>query len=271
MRWHLIALVAVVLTAGCGSLFAAGDEAGPTGTDTLTPAPVPQVTATPQQWALAPGLTAEGVADADVLAAAHREAVTDRSYVFRVRRGFGVPVNGTVPTNHSTVARVESPRKYRVWTHEEEIRLQTGLTELDNYTVYADGTDSAVRSRLPGQPPTVREQSAVTPAVEHRHVGVRATDAVRQFLSVENATVTPVTFDGRRHYLVTGGDYSGFAAGALDDENVTALVSREGFVRSLGVSYSVRRMGDPRSVRYTFTYERVGNTTVDPPEWADRK
>ncbi|MFB6173915.1 MAG: hypothetical protein ABEI39_04655 [Halobacteriales archaeon] len=269
MRWRLVVLVAVVLTAGCGSLFAADGGAERAEQATLTPAPVPEITPTPEQWPLAPGLTADGVADADVLAEAHREAVANRSYVFRVRRGFGVRVNGTVPTNHTTVARVESPRVYRVWTHEEEVRFQRGLTQLDNYSVYANGTASTIRSQLPDQLPTVRRQSAITPAVQHRHIGVRATDAVRQFLAVGNVTVTPVRFDGRRHYLVSGGSYSGFAAGALDNENVTALVSPEGFVRSLDVSYSVRRMGDPRSVRYTFTYERVGNTTVDRPDWVD--
>lgn len=138
MRWRVLVALAVVLTAGCGSLFAAGDETDGSATDSLTPAPVPEVTPTPERCGIAPGLT-----------------------------------------------------------------------------------------------------------------------------------VSTVRLDGRPHYLVVGRNWPDFTGETVHNGTVTAVVSPEGFVRSLEAVYTVRSVGQPRRVRYGFTYEQVDNTTVEAPDWYD--
>ncbi|WP_123536420.1 hypothetical protein [Halosimplex salinum] len=268
MRWRLLVALAVVLTAGCGSLFGAGQQSFD-ATDTLTPAPVPEVTPTPERWGIAPGLTGDAVADIDALVAAHRAATTDRSYVWRERHGSTTRPNGSVPLFDRTVARVELQSVYRVWSGDERVRLRSGLTNVANYSEYADGTERIVRYRYVGR--TDYEHYRVHPidAVAHRHIGLGATDAIERYLAVGNATVAAVSVDDRRHYEVVGRDWDRPASDRVSDYTVVAVVSPEGFVRSLDVSYTVRSVGPPRRVRYSFAYERVGETTVDPPAWFD--
>ncbi|MFC7141623.1 hypothetical protein ACFQMA_17515 [Halosimplex aquaticum] len=266
MRWRLLVALAVVVTAGCGSLFG-GDERADPATDTLTPAPVPEVTPTPEQWPVAPGVTANAVADADALVAAHRAATANRSYVWRERRGTTTHPNESVPLFDRTVARVESQTVYHVWTGQERVRLRTGLTSVADYSEYADGTERIVRYRYVGRSDFERQRRHPVDATAHRHIGLSAASAIERYLDVESATVAAVSVDGRRHYEVVGRNWSRPDDDRVTDYTVVAVVSPEGFVRSLDASYTVRSVGEPRRVRYTFAYEKVGETTVDPPEW----
>jgi len=268
MRWRLLVVLAVVVIAGCSSLFATG-EADDTATDTLTPAPVPEVTPTPEQWPVAPGVSGDGVDNVTALVAAHRAATANQSYVWRERRGVTTDQNGTVPVVDQTVARVESGSTYYFWTVDERIRLQSGLRTVANYSEYVDGTVQANRYKFAGGPTYERQQFDPASPSEHRHVGLSATSAIRQYLDVENATVSAVRIDGRRHYRIVAGDWPGFATESVSDGTITAVVSPDGFVRSLEAAYSIYSADESRHVRYAFTYERVGNTTVDPPDWYD--
>ncbi|WP_436925897.1 hypothetical protein [Halosimplex amylolyticum] len=265
MRWRLLVALAVVLTAGCGSLF--GQQSPGPATDTLTPAPVPEVTPTPERWGIAPGLSGNSVADVDALVTAHRAATAGRSYVWRERRGTTTRSNGTVPLFDRTVAKVESATVYRVWTGDERVRLRTGLTNVANYTEYADGTDRIVRYRYVGWRDFEHQRRHPIDATAHRHIGVSATQAIERYLAVESARVAAVGVDDRRHYEIVGRNWTRPVGDRVTNYTVTAVVSTDGFVRSLDVSYTVHSLGHPRRVRYAFAYERVGNTTVDPPVW----
>jgi hypothetical protein len=262
MRWRLLVAVAVVLTAGCGSL-----AGGSSGTDTLTPVPVPETTPTPDQWPVAPGLTGDAVADRGALVAAHRAATADRSYVWRERRG-STAGNGSVPLFDRAVATVESDSKYHVRVADDRVRLDTVLTNVAEYAEYADGAERVVRYRHVGQSASQYRRRSPVDASRNRQIGLRAGDAIDRYLAVERATVAAVSVDDRRHYEVVGRDWTRGDDRVIDYVAV-ALVSPEGFVRSLDVSYTVRSVSQPRRVRYSFTYEGINETTVDPPDWDD--
>ncbi|WP_459194344.1 hypothetical protein [Halosimplex sp. J119] len=270
MQWRLlVALAVVVTTAGCGSLFGANGQSSGPATDTLTPAPVPEVTPTPERWPVAPGLTGSGIADVDALVAAHRAATTNRSYVWRERRGSTTRQNGSVPLFDRTVAHVESSSVYRVWSGEQTILLRSGTASVANYSEYADGTELFVHYRYVGRNDSELQRRHAIHANAHQRIGLRATDAIENYLDVESATVAAVSVDGRRQYEVVGRNRTTPAGDRRTNYTVVAVVSPEGFVRSLDATYTTRSAGEPRRVRYAFTYENVGETTVDPPAWYD--
>ncbi|WP_415378795.1 hypothetical protein [Halosimplex sp. TS25] len=266
MRWRLLLALAVVVTAGCGSLVGA-DERPDAATDTLTPAPIPEVTPTPERWGVAPGLTGNSVADLDALVAAHRAATANRSYVWRERRGSTTGPNGSVPLFNRTVAQIESQSVYHVRAGDERVRLRSGTTTVADYSEYADGTDRFVRYRHVGRRDYERERRHPIDPNGHPHIGLSAAGAIERYLDVESAAVAAVTVDDRRHYEVVAHNWSRADDDRVSGYAVTAVVSPAGFVRSLDVSYTVHAAGQSRRVRYAFAYERVGETTVDPPEW----
>ena len=75
MRWRTLAVVALLVCAGCSSLVDGGEE--PADPATMTPAPVPATTPTPERWPVTPGLSARGVVDVDALSEV-RELVRER-------------------------------------------------------------------------------------------------------------------------------------------------------------------------------------------------
>ena len=267
MRWRVLVALAVVLTAGCGSLFAASDDTGTAATDTLTPAPVPAETPTPERWDLAPGLTSTGVVDLEALVAAHRAATANRSYVWREFRGTSAHVNGSIPIQDRTVAEVESRSRYHLRSGDQRVRLRSGLTNVANYSEYADGTVRTIRFRFVGRTSYERRHTHPTDPNDHRLVGASATSAIRQYLALSNVTVSAVRLDDRPYYLVVGRNWPAFTGETVHNGTITAIVSPDGFVRSLEAVYTVRSVGQPRRVRYGFTYEQVDNTTVEPPDW----
>ena len=274
MRRGLLAVAALVVLAGCGSVFV-GDERTRSGDadGTLTPAPVPEVTPTPERWGIAPGLTGAGVVDMDALVAAHREAVANRSYVWRESRGattgFGRSLaNASVPMAVWTVARVESESVYSLRKSREHIYLGRGVTYATDYREYADGSVRYIRYDDPRERSDQTRAVALVPAKWNHNVGGRRTTAIRQYLAAENATVARTRIDGRPGYVVVA--HRADLSGVLDLRSYTAraLVTPAGLVRSLNVTYVAVTDGVERRVRYTFAYDRLDATAVDPPEWA---
>jgi len=283
MRWRWLLVCALVALAGCGAVF--GTDAVTTP-ETLTPAPIPETTeaatATPDRGFLAPGLTRTGVADVDALVAAHRRATANRSFVWVERRGRVFDDSSTVATasvtlRNRTVARVESPTVYRVWTRQNSVRLGTDAVDVADYSAYADGRARHVRyirdarsgdsdSSAGGPDHRYRTLDAVS-VHESDHVDGAATGAIRNFLAVENATVSVARVDGRTYYRVRSRQPPLTASRQIRNYTVTATVSSDGFVRSLDVSFVWVTSAPPRKVRYAFAYDDVGETTVDPPVW----
>jgi len=268
MNWRALAIATLVVLAGCGSFVGSDGGAGDRSPErTVTPAPVPEVTPTPDPWPVAPGLSARGVVDVNVLVDAHLAALNDTSYEFTEWRGSASPPNASVRLFPETRATVAAPSRYLVWTNSEMVRIDGAITHVGNYTEYVDAPTRLVRYRLVGQiSPTVTRQFAVD-AGYNELVGGRAATALLQYLTVANTSVARTTVDGQRYYAVSGFERSPGVPGHRN-LSVSALVSPDGFVRSLNATYVAAGVDRPRRFRYRFAYEKVGATTLDAPDWA---
>jgi hypothetical protein len=172
-----------------------------------------------------------------------------------------------VPLSNLTVARVESPRVYRVETRRERVRIGDSASDVASYDAYADGRDLHVQYLLTGDTGYRYETVRAIDAEDNEYVGAAATGSIRTFLSMDNATVY-VTRDGDRpRYRIVGHETPIPNARGAANYTVTAEISADGFVRSLDVNFVYNPGGIPRRVRYTFAYEDVNETTVEPPPW----
>jgi hypothetical protein len=248
----LVALVAVV---------AAGVE-----TDAPASASTPE--ATESEWVtaepdgptenetLAPGLTRTGVVDPAALAAAHEAALREAPYVvdltyreqFRRERAF--PRAGRYRT-----VEVASPTRYYQTTTGwgEPTVAPVPTTERE---VYADGRRRFVRG-----PNGAVVELPLGPR-ENDPYAAQGAEYVRRFLDVEQTDVVDTRIEDSDLFYrvaVRGTDQEGVAA-----YSATALVTREGLVRELRVSYLQydRDVAVSIHVRY-----ETGDVAVDPPSW----
>lgn len=245
MRWQVVAVLVLALTAGCGSL---ASETGQT--ETVTPAPVPAVETTSSGPTLPPGVNGGGTIDVDRLAEAHLAALEKRSYVKRVERSFG-------NTSSTATLQVESTTRYRY----EYAQPATG----DRVSVFADGT---VRYAWDRQFPSHLSRNDVTNVtISHRTETARA---IRRYLDLSNATVAETLVNGELHYAVTAerDQYQGDSTTA--GYRVEAVITPAGVVRTLNVSYVDRYKGRLVDVTYSHRYE-LRNVTLVRPDWVDRQ
>lgn len=244
MDRRLAAVALAVLLAGC-SAFAGGGEP----TETVTPAPVPEVTPGERGGtALPPGVTAEGVVDPAALADAHLNAVENRSYVMRGRFVYGNQTS-------AALLRVASPRRY----YYRETNGYYG----SNVTEFADGEwwygrYDRFQSRY--------SRDRATDATER--FGAIVTQYVDQYLAGD-ATVTEATVDGQRRFVIRSSDQP-WNRTAVEDYSARALVTPDGVIRSLRVSFVDRDGDDELRVEQQLSYERR-DVTVERPEWVDEQ
>jgi len=265
---RVVVVAVFVFLAGCSL------AGGGTSVDraTLTPAPVPTATPTPEDPVpdVAPGLSTTGIADTDALVDAHVAAARETSWVWRERRNV-TRVRGNVTATSVTEQRVRfvDPRTYYRWTDVQSRRMGQDLQFREDYQQYADGRvlyetwQSIVENE-------VVYRRLDTPAVDRGFVGF-ATEPVRLHLSPESARVSRLDVGQQRHYEVVGTRSRLPREGTVSDYRVRAVVRADGLVRNLNVSYTVERERAPRRVRvrYEFGYRRVGNATVERPDWVD--
>ncbi|WP_436928409.1 hypothetical protein [Halosimplex halobium] len=266
MDGRAVVVVALVALAGCSIVADGGNPEGPA--ETLTPAPVPTTapTDTAAPSPLPPGVTTRGTISPGALAAAHVRAVTGRSYVWTERRrtltatGDG---NWTVARNRTRTVRLEAGDTYR-WSRSRRV-VWTGLTLAYRPAVdrYADGDTRYVR-REDADEPRYRARPATN---DSQAVALVAANRVQSYLSLRNVSVSVGRADGERRYWVESG-----GAGVVDGEyaanySVGAVVTPEGFVRRLAVTYTTERRGTPTRIEYEYAYRRVGNVSVSPPDW----
>jgi len=264
-HWRLLAVVTLVVLAGCGSFVGSGDGGGDqtdAGPEAVTPAPVPETTPTPDPWPVAPGLSTNGVVNVDALVAAHLRAVRDQSYVWREWRG--TSPSETVPLELRQRARVEGEDTYTHWM----VRTVGSRVPMEaNYSQYV--VDGAGYAEVPsyGLNRTVRRSVQATGATER--IGTETAVAIRLYLnrSSDRTTVSRTSVDGQRYYRVESEGGSVVAVANPSNVTVSALVSADGFVRSLSVRYRRDAFDGTAWVRYEFAYDSVGETTVDPPDW----
>lgn len=258
MTVRLVLVVLLALTAGCSTFGTAGD------TPTVTPAPVPEQNETTPANPLPPGVTGNGVSDPARLALAHVQATSGQSYTWRDRSASIRKLdNGTLQTELRQVAYVENETTYTYWTNRRPDETDGPFSFYRNYTEYADEDGRSARYVDSGE--VIYREYPTRPA--RSRVGSEAGDAIRRYLHVENATVAVTLVDGERYYTINGTGNALPSGWEISNYTVNATVSPDGFVRQLAVSY-VRTQGDEReAISYEYRYSRVGNTTVEPPDW----
>lgn len=260
MNTRVAVVLVVAAVAGCSSFGPAGQ------TPTVTPAPVPESTATPKENTLPPGVTGGGDVAAGRLAQAHRDAVDGLSYDWRTNRTTIGP-RGTKRDDIRKHARVENQSTYLYWTNRREAPPEDPFSYLGNYTGYAEPGARFVRYADGADLVYGRE--------DHRTVSDRiepmATEAIRRYLGVANATVAVTRVDGQRYYRITATEYALPTTWAISDYSVTAVVSPTGFVRSIDASYTRSLGTESERIRYRFRYTEVGTATVDRPAWVQKR
>jgi hypothetical protein len=270
---YVAALLALVALAGCSAIGGgAGDGSGvgtPGGDTTVTPAPVP--TDRPD-GSLAPGLTNDGVVDAERLAEAHRRALADRSYTER---------SLTVVTRRSGGSRLGarvlvSRRGAEAFTIRYDLlgepREAARSYETVSAVVWSNGSETV---------------QAITDETGTRYEALgtsfygnyAAPDALLYARVLERNPVDRVervTADGATGYRVTAtlespppsfGLSGTVATGPAD---LVALVSTDGVVRRVVVTYPARYRGEAARVEHRFEYRDVGNTSVSRPPWFEQ-
>lgn len=264
MRWRPLAVALLLVLAGCGAGSPSGSE------ETVTPADIPSVTPGNEQQRgdVVPGVTGGEVTDVDLLASAHLSAIQNRSYTWRERRSLDLdPGNGSGVVKYRQLARVESSYVYFLWSKRERVRIGPYLRHLANYTEYADGERRHLRYRYPASSDREYDRASRVKAAEHRYIGREAGESIRRYLDVEQARIEETTVDGERHYRLVGRTADLPGVESLENYNATAVIAPDGFVRSLEVSYRTTELNETREVTYTFEYDRVGETTVEEPDW----
>lgn len=264
MRWRTLAVVVLAVTAGCGTFTTASEP-----TESVTPVPVTGVpTEAPTPTGIAPGLTGDGVRDVNRLAEGHTNAIEGERYVWRsVRRTDSLPnVSGQEHVVRQNLS-VESERRYRFYTNRRDLNQRGDERLLNDVTEFADG-QTVYRRFVPfsQQEFTYARQPAEAASVRYES---EMAGPVRRYLAVPNATVEETRVQTRPYYRIIAERETtpGFTRGR--NFSATALVSPEGFVRSMNVSYVVDRAARTVTVEYSFRYERGDDVSVERPDWID--
>jgi hypothetical protein len=255
MRWGLVAVVVVVLVAGCSAVSFGGGRPGAGPTDTVTPVPVTDSSTPPPTVASGrpPGVSANGTIDAEALTSAHAAYLENRTYTWSIRENSDEPDEGflrrvVVGPETFSISQVqgEPRRNVSLYVNETGGFIRVAEADRTRYDLI----------RLPGR------------ATDY----VFATVSIRQFFDGRTVAVSTLDRRDRTYYrLYTAGGPSpgalGPAEATIDDFSATAYVTQEGFVRSLAAEYDRVVEGDSSRVSIRYDYSRIGESTVTPPDW----
>lgn len=266
MIWRALAIAVLALTAGCGTFANVNDP-----TPTTTPAPVPELSTEPPTPAgVAPGVAGGGVTDANQLAAAHLDTLDETAYVWESERRVDRFPNET-GTEHvvRSELRVESERRYWFYTDRRDVHNQGDVPFIDDVTEFADGERTYRRFVPFGQREFTYQRGSVRRA--NAAYARELATPIRQYLAVPNATVAEARRDGQLYYRITAhrSDVPGMVAGS--NFSVHAMVSPQGFVRSLNASYEVDRNGRTEEMRYVGEYDQRKSLSVTRPDWVSEQ
>jgi hypothetical protein len=264
-RALVLAVVAVVALAGCGSV---SDGAG-RGPPAVTPAAVPTDPATPTPVPrVVPGVTTAGVVDPVALANAHRDALLGESLTRTTV--------STIGADGRTLRR--TTRRFSVAPYRVEFRYRYAQTVDDDYPVRATAERLDLWSNGSGALVRVEDDADVRyrtlPADEVGTVVVGITGDERvSALAGAFAFAVRERPDGVE--LVSTGlrDPSALdvplLTGNVTNATLRMEVAASGLVRSYRLSYRVDLDGRPLRVVERMRVTAVGETTVDRPPWYD--
>lgn len=201
------------------------------------------------------------------LAETHGAAVRGRSYEWRVRQrgatGLGLVDGRWEYLRKTAVLETDRRYSYRVIG----VRDGNGTPVPVDYGLYADGDRRYWRlSGAIGATPVYRE-SHLSPDPPDPFAGV-AEQYVRRYLAASDVRVRVVDDPATQiRYRVVATGRPTRIDGAVSDYRAVANVTADGFVRSLAVSYLRHDSTGHRHVTVGYEYDRVGNATVDQPDW----
>lgn len=256
-----LALLALVLLAGCGGLLADGP--------TVTPAPVPTPSPTPTpQPTVVPGVHPDGGVRVDALLDRHRTALSNRSYTFTIDRVVRGP-NGTDERVSTRLRVAPGASSYRLvqWANGTG-SLRVTATErpvvdawYNGSTVLFRGTDST------GTPYVVARNVSVGPVPDPTFRSL-----LRERLAGFEFRVAGRTADGVRLVATGAGTPEAVAPPSPFERprnvSMRVTVTPGGVVQSTRLAYDATDGGRRVRVVRTTRVSAVGDTTVRVPAWA---
>lgn len=277
-----VALVVAVVTAGCGSDAVPVWDPSPGG-ETLTPAPIPEGTGTADgdRRQLAPGLTADGLADTLELMAAHRSVLRNTSWTLTVthvqRYGTGTvrlrerrTITSTLDGSYRRVHRIEgvaSEARTRVeeWSNGSVRLVRAERGETVSYRRFpVEGTTDGPRPSL------VLDEDVAVQAEHQRLIAI--------LLDTEDLRVDrldrPHRESDRQQYQLRATKFEddmfvtrdGLAV-RLTEVEVLFVVNDRGVVHSARFAYMGRADGRELHVVERLRYTELGTATVREPSW----
>ncbi|MFB6300017.1 MAG: hypothetical protein ABEH65_07120 [Halobacteriales archaeon] len=239
-----------------------GTEAPITGTDST---PTETSDQSSSLWNVpVPGVTEDGITNLSALATAHEQSLANRSYtlwldVYRPRDG------------RMNASRVQ--RDIDIAVEDGQYRLDLSIEEVESgsrrsvRTVYYDGSAWYTANTTGDNVTYSHTDSFVSsPALEYNPF-VLERSLVLKYLSTPRTETAGRVVDGDRTYyrIVGHGPPSGFSQ--VWGYTAVATVTRDGFVISLRIEYTKIADTGTYEVRFTATYDRLDDTTVDAPAW----
>ncbi|AEM56220.1 hypothetical protein HISP_03080 [Haloarcula hispanica N601] len=238
MAGRVAVVLLLLVFAGCGAFGGAERQ-------TVTPVPVPEQS---QDDRVEPALT-ENTVDARRLAAAHRRATWNRSYVLGMRLSLEW---GTQIVNLVVEDRYHYQFRTEILDQNYTKQVYTNGNRRYVYDVRAQGAWTATRRPTPVSGVLDPDPARLIEAYLATNVSVeRPRDDCDTCRVTLTATDPPAAFE------------------PADNYSARATVRPDGLVRSLTVSYWDRSRNS--LVSYEIRYSAVGETTVSRPTWVRKR
>ncbi len=226
------------------------DGEGDATVSTVTPPP----TSTPEPPTVLPGLTTAGIADTAVLARGHAAVLENRSFTMHLTYTERIG-NETVGTAREVV-RVESGTVYRS-RGTRSGTFESDLVPVIDRDLYADGEGRYLRQ----DDGALRVGDADDPGTGQ--VVERSQALVTWYLSGDrSALVDRVRRGNATSYRIT---VVGTTDRRFEEYRAVGLISDRGLVVQVDAAY--RLPNSDRRATVSLRHERVGETTVDRPDW----
>jgi hypothetical protein len=267
MRWGLLCVLVLALSAGCSAF--GGTMDGP-ASPTVTPAPVPTDVPTPETTtpAVAPGVVTTGVENVSVLVDHHVRAARNTSWVWtarsRLTERYGTET--VVSRTNQTVWYV-GERRYRQTAFRTSNHSAGVSTALGHHRKFVDGS-VGYETWFAAEGGRVVYRRDETPRAAETFAGFAA-KPIGGLLALDSATVSRVAVGTRPHYEILGSRLTLGSYGPVESYRARAIVRSDGFVRHLNVSYTIDQPDFQVVMHYEFTYRQVGNATVERPDWVE--
>jgi len=256
----VVAAAVVGATAGFGGVGSSDQTAESDGVaPAAAPSPTPRALP-PANDSLPPGVTDDGIADIDTLAAAHARTVGTRSHTiwFDRYRPENFEPNGTRVQRDIDITAADG--RYLVETTERD-RYRGAVYHEAGVFYSADWNETAGRHervlRLDSRNVLVPTPYELRDRLVERYLSTPST----------NVTGTAELNGVPVHRVVGRGQPNTTALGEVRNYTVVALVDSRGFVRDVTVRYTSVLGPRTYDVTVEITYARVGRTTVEHPAW----